>query len=64
MFPLSINSSKFSSEILHIKFDLPYFCQGNVQLKGNLAVKVCSIVTCQRMKKIVGLVIEQIDVLV
>ena len=61
-FPLSINSSKFSTEVLHTKFDLPYFFQGNVQLKGNLAGKVCSTytVTCE---KIVGLVIEQIDVL-
>ena len=25
MFPLSINSSKFSTEVLHTKFDLQYF---------------------------------------
>ena len=25
MFPLSVNSSKFSTEVLHTKFDLPYF---------------------------------------
>ena len=62
MFPLSINSSKFSTEVLHTKFDLPCFVKEKVQLKENLAGKVCSkcTVTCQRM---VVLVIEQIDVL-
>ena len=25
MFPLSVNSSKFSTEVLYTKFDLPYF---------------------------------------
>ena len=25
MFPLSINSNKFSTEVLHTRFDLPYF---------------------------------------
>ena len=41
------------------------FCQGNVQLNGNLASKVYSTytVTCQKMEKIVGLVVEQIYVL-
>ena len=41
------------------------FCQGDVKLKENLACKVCSTytVTLQRMEKIAGLVVEQIDVL-
>ena len=66
MFPPSINSSKFSTKVLHTKFDLPYFVKEMFnQLEGNLAGKVCGMcaVTYQRMKKIVGSVIEQIDVL-
>ena len=65
MFPPSIKSSKFSTEVLHTKFDLQYFVKEMFKLKGNLAIKVCSTytVTCQRTEKIAGLVVEQIDVL-
>ena len=48
MFPLTINSSKFLTEVLHTKFHLPYFVYSTYTK------------ACQRMEKIVGLIIEQI----
>ena len=61
MFPLSLQLKFFP----HTKFDIQDFVKDIVQLKENLTGKVCStcIVICQRMEKIAGLVIEQIDVL-
>ena len=41
------------------------FCQGTVQLKGNLSCKVYSTytVTRQTMEKVAGLLVDKIDVL-
>ena len=51
-----------------MKFFIPnlisIFCQGNVQLKGNLTCKLYGIyaVTIQGIEEIPGLVVEKIDV--
>ena len=61
MFPPSIKSSKFSTEVLHTEFDLLYFVKEMFNRREIWQAN--SAVTCQRMEKISGFVIELIDVL-
>ena len=71
LFRLSVRSRKFSNEVLHVKFDLQSFVKGiyldilscSDERKFGIESLQYLFSVMSRIEEIVGLVVEQIDVL-